>query len=385
MASPYLSAVPESAHSAKGFVNEKKYEVGNYQYPDDLIGLTSIGNPTETASMYGGNYVIFYINVNNESKMVENPDDPNSIVEIDPSERVKQGLRGREYSQKAVVAAQAAEAGGITGIVTGATSSAGGGVKGAALGALAGAVGAASVAANTKNSTFSRPQKRLKNVIALHVPNQLSIRYGAGWSEEETFGLQAILQGGEVAAKALQEAGKALGNKNGESSAGTALANGAKGISSIVANIALTKGPNAGAMSALTGLAPNPMKEQVFKGIDFRTFTMEYQFAPRSRDESDNVNRIIKAFKYHMHPEYKDTNNFLFLYPSEFDIEYYHNGEENMNIHRHTSCVLTEFNVNYTPNGNFSTFSEGRPTQINVSMTFKELTILTKELIADGL
>ena len=384
MASPYLSAVPESAYSAKSFVNEKKYEVGNYQYPSDLIGLTTVGSPTETAPMYGGNYVIFYINVNNESRMVENPDNPDSIVEIDPSERVKQGLRGREYSQEAVIAAQAAEAGGITGIITGAAGGSGGGLKGAALGALAGAAGGTAIAANTKNSTFSRPQKRLKTVIALHVPNQLSIRYGAGWSEEETFALQGILQGGETAWRALQEAGKALGNKD-VSRAGTAIANGAKGISSIVANVALTKGPNAGAMSALTGLAPNPMKEQVFKGIDFRTFSMEYQFAPRSKEESENVNRIIKAFKYHMHPEYKDTNNFLFLYPSEFDIEYYHNGEENMNIHRHTSCVLTELNVNYTPNGNFSTFSEGRPTQINVSMTFKELTILTKELIADGL
>jgi hypothetical protein len=86
-----------------------------------------------------------------------------------------------------------------------------------------------------------------------------------------------------------------------------------------------------------------------------------------------------------MHPEYKDANNFLFLYPSEFDIEYFHAGKENLNIHRHTSCVLTEMNVNYTPNGNFSTFIEGRPSQINVSLTFKELTVLTKELIAQGL
>jgi hypothetical protein len=56
-----------------------------------------------------------------------------------------------------------------------------------------------------------------------------------------------------------------------------------------------------------------------------------------------------------------------------------------LNLHRHTSCVLTELNVNYTPNGTFSTFKDGRPTQINVSMTFRELTILTKELISEGL
>jgi len=385
MASRPLSAVPESRYTGKQFKlgTEAKYQVGNYQYPSDLLGAQSSAGGAQTQPMYGGNYLIMYINVNNDSKMKENPEIGVSFVDVDASERVKKQLAGRNYSQEAVVATQAAESGGVTALVTGARS-AGSGFKGAALGALAGAVGAASVAANTQNSTFSRPQKRLKSVIALHVPNQLSIRYGAGWSEEETFGMQALLQGGEAAGRALEAAGKALGNQNVKG-AGDAVIEGAKGISSIVANIALTRGPNAGAMSAMTGLAPNPMKEQVFKGMDFRTFTMEYQFSPRSIAESDNVNKIIKALKYHMHPEYKDANNFLFLYPSEFDIEYYHQGQENLNLHRHTSCVLTELNVNYTPNGTFSTFKDGRPTQINVSMTFKELTILTKELISEGL
>lgn len=381
MATTNLSAVPASRYETKRFVNEQKYEIGNYQYPSDLMGLTTIGEASTTQPLYGGNYVLFYINVNNESKMVENPDTPDSLVDVDTSERVKKQLAGREYSQEAVAAANAVEAGGVVGAVTG---TGGGNLKGMALGASLALAGTASVAANTKNSTFSRPQKRLKSVIALHVPNQLSIRYGAGWSEDETFALQALIQGGEAAGRALVEAGKALTDKNVEGAKG-AIVNGAKGISSIVANMALSKGPNAGALSAMTGLAPNPMKEQVFKGVDFRTFTMEYQFAPRSLEESENVSKIIKAFKYHMHPEYKDANNFLFLYPSEFDIEYYHKGEENLHIHRHTSCVLTELNVNYTPNGNFSTFVGGRPTQINVTMTFKELTVLTKELIAEGL
>lgn len=381
MATTNLSAVPASRYETKRFVNEQKYEIGNYQYPSDLMGLTTIGEASTTQPLYGGNYVLFYINVNNESKMVENPDTPDSLVDVDTSERVKKQLAGREYSQEAVAAANAVEAGGVVGAVTG---TGGGSLKGMALGASLALAGTASVAANTKNSTFSRPQKRLKSVIALHVPNQLSIRYGAGWSEDETFALQALIQGGEAAGRALVEAGKALTDKNVEGAKG-AIVNGAKGISSIVANMALSKGPNAGALSAMTGLAPNPMKEQVFKGVDFRTFTMEYQFAPRSLEESENVSKIIKAFKYHMHPEYKDANNFLFLYPSEFDIEYYHKGEENLHIHRHTSCVLTELNVNYTPNGNFSTFVGGRPTQINVTMTFKELTVLTKELIAEGL
>jgi hypothetical protein len=369
-------AVPTSTYAAKQYNTQGKYIVDGYQYPNDLMGLTS-SNGGAVQATYGGNYVIFYINVNNESRMVSNPTTPDILVDTDASDRVKKNLNAKEYDEKAVIAARTAAGVGIGGLIGGDLDTA---VTGGALGAL----GAVGIAANTKNSTFSRPQKRLKTTIALHVPNQLSIRYGAGWSDEETFALQALIDGGEAAGRALVDAGKALGNKDTEG-AKSAITGGGKNLSSIVANVALSKGPNAGAMSALTGLAPNPMKEQIFKGVDFRTFTMEYQFAPRSIDESNNINNIITAFKYHMHPEYKDTNNFLFLYPSEFDIEYYHGGEENLNIHRHTSCVLTELNVNYTPNGNFSTFQGGRPTQINVTMTFKELTILTKELISQGL
>jgi len=86
-----------------------------------------------------------------------------------------------------------------------------------------------------------------------------------------------------------------------------------------------------------------------------------------------------------MHPEFKDTNNFIYVYPSEFDVFYYQGTKENMNLHRHTSCVLQEMNVNYTPNGSFTTFANGMPTQINVTLSFKELALLSKEKIKDGL
>lgn len=355
------TAIPTNNFKPRSY-DRNVYQVDSLSYPNDLMGNTA---------QYGSNYVIFYININNESKMMENAD--NLVANGDLDDATKKKLRGREID--AVKAGKAAAAGGIiAGAVAGATTgSIGDAIKGAIAGGAPGALGTAAVAANINGPEFSRSKKRLKAAIALYVPNQLSIRYGAGWSDEETFGFNAFLKGGEALTRALNE-GKI-----------DAITDPKTGVSAIVGSLALQRGPSAAALSQLTGLAPNPMKEQIFKGVDFRTFTMEYQFAPRSQEEARNVLNIINTFKYHMHPEYKDANNFLFLYPSEFDVIYYHNGNENLNIHRHTSCVLTELNVNYTPNGNFSTFKDGIPTQINVSMSFKELTILTKELIAQGL
>jgi hypothetical protein len=41
--------------------------------------------------------------------------------------------------------------------------------------------------------------------------------------------------------------------------------------------------------------------------------------------------------------------------------------------------------VNYSPQGQFTTFENGMPTQINITMSFKELALLTKEKIQDYL
>jgi hypothetical protein len=149
-------------------------------------------------------------------------------------------------------------------------------------------------------------------------------------------------------------------------------------------SLALSKGPEGAALSSASGLAANPKKENLFKSVDFRTFTFDYSFFPKNPTEAEYIRNIIKQFKIHMHPEYKDSNGFLLVYPSEFDIFYYNNGKENLNLHRHTSCVLTEMNINYTPNSMFNSFANGMPTQINVTMTFKELSMLTKKEIEDG-
>ena len=361
---PAANAIPRNNYQPKSFDSaQSKYTVEDYQYPENLMG---------SIKEYGSNYVMFYINVNEASKMLQNANAEELTVDIDTDERVMKQLSGKEYTKESVEIVQTitGSAAGLVGLLSGGSAAA----KTALVGGGVSLVSTKAIATNA--SGFSRAQKRLKTAIALHVPNQLSIRYGANWGDEETFGIQAAATGIEIA-KALAESSESIGNKAKAF---------AKGTSGIVANLALTLGPNAGAISAMTGLAPNPMKEQIFKNVDFRTFSISYNFAPKNVKESQSVLNIIAAFKYHMHPEYKkDTNNFLFLYPSEFDIVYYHNGTENMNIHRHTSCVLTELNVDYAPNGNFTTFTGGMPTQINITLQFKELTVLTKELIAQGL
>ena len=378
------TAVPGSGYSGKNFdITGSKYDVANHSYPSDLMGKLE---------SYGNNYVIFYINVNDAAKMLENSSSASAqTVDINASERDKSVLSSQNISGFAAAGGAAISTVGpgvLAGAVAGASKGSAGaskgsgvlsGIKGAltgavaAGGALAGvAVGATAVLGIEQGAKFQRSQKRLKTAIALNVPNQLSIRYSSNYGDEETSTFQIGIEIANAGSRALDSKGSSLipGSTASAIAAATALK---------------VAGAGGAALSSITGLAPNPMKEQIFKGVDFRTFSMEYMFAPRNEAEAQNVLGIIKAFKYHMLPEYKKGSNFLFLYPSEFDIVYFNGGKENLNVHRHTSCVLTEINVNYTPQGMFNTFRNGMPTQIGINMTFKELAIVTKESVERGM
>ena len=366
----YPNSTPQTGKSMKAF--QPNYTASSLSSQYDLQGMSYPEN-LMTSQEYGNNRVVFYINVSVDSRVLKSGGDNAQIVEgVQRNERG--ALVGQNITSRQAVAAGAvggAAGGALIGMLGG--SAGGGGLAGAAIGT----VGAGAIAYTANNNevppedeedvTFTRPQKRLKTAIALYIPNQLSARYSASWGEEDTAAFSALSKGAE-------EIGRAL-DKDGSIKRTGGL------VGSVLTAAALGAAPFGKEMGIATGLAANPKKEQAFKNVDFRTFSFDYQFAPKSATEAENVLNIIRSFKYHMHPEFKDTTGFLYIYPSEFDIVYYKGTQENLNIHRHTSCVLTEMNVNYTPNGIFSTFANGMPTQINITLTFKELMLLSKELI----
>jgi hypothetical protein len=329
---------------------------------------------------YGGNYVIFYINVAEDSKLIKSGEKTIPVADVPRRDRgstiaLNEKIFDDPRSGKAKATFTGLNAAGQ--VVEGAI---GGGLLAGKFGAIGGATLNAAPAAigigaaATQAASITRAQKRLQTAIALHIPNQLNIRYSTTWGDEDVFAYQAAAAGAEAILKSL----KADNLKDGVKSV-------AKDAAPVIGAMGLKSDKQGAAASAAFGLAGNPKKEQIFKNVDFRSFQFDYQFFPRNTDEAKAVLEIINTFKYHMHPEFKDPGEFLYIYPSEFDIAYYNNGKENDKIHRHTSCVLTEMNINYTPNGQFNTFDNGMPTQINITLSFRELSLLTKDKIKDGL
>ena len=137
------------------------------------------------------------------------------------------------------------------------------------------------------------------------------------------------------------------------------------------------------------GQADNPFLEVFFNSMNMRSFTYNFNLAPRNEEETMEIQRIIQLFRFHMAPEMQETNGRYLTLPSEFDIHYMMvtkdgEGRENDYFNRIATCVLTDVATNYTPGEKLRTFEDGAPTQITLSLTFKETEMLTKEKINEG-
>ena len=352
------------------------YSVGHLSYPEDLLNVPD----------YGGNYVMFFINERSESKINQKND--YVLQDVDPA--VGRAVNGAGFSNIAVLGSSFLTGAGAGGLIGGLISGGGGGVtKGAA--ALGGVSAATSGSLGTLDGLnlkalgkdFTKPMKRMKHAIALHMPNNFAIRSGAQYEEAETFMAQAFMQSVDVIADGATNLAKGIAEGGSpKTQVANLVGELAKGGAGVATSAALQNVPGADAVQAMAGVAPNPKKEQIFKNMDFRTFQYDYQFFPRSAEESNNIRNIINTFRFHMHPDFKDDEGFLYLYPGEFEIYYYIGDQENPFVHKHTSAVLKEVNVNYTPQGQFTSFDNGAPTQINMTLSFQELSILTKRHLA---
>ena len=348
-----------------------QFSVEQSIYPADLMGPTS---------PYGNNMVVFYISVQNDSKLVK---DGNVNIVNGPTlqrEGTRSNLEDSKLSPdnaRLVIKGEVAIGGAAAGAAAGEIAqSFAGSVWSGLKGKIASKVGTGfGVGAAIASGLEKRETKTIQQAIGLYIPNNLAAAYSMGWDTQNTLAGTAAVD----AMEAFEKSTKGFWG-TGKDTASV----GASALTSAV----LSKTGAASRLSATTG---NPKKEQIFQGVDFRNFTFDYKFYPRSASEAEKVKKIVHLFKLHMHPEFSPTDgNYLFLYPSEFDIRYYHRASadsewvENLNIHRHTSCVLANMNVGYGDTGAFSSFHDGHPTQISMSLQFKEIAILTKENIQNG-
>lgn len=339
-------------------VDKNKFNVNITQYPSDLQTAENLKH-----------YVLFNINVRGKSKFNEDKrlfevkKNPNS-ANLSVDQLASPALRTATYAAAGTAAGVA-----VTSLVSGAAKAAGKtGSTATVVSKVAGVAGGVAIGASMAASDILKKDTtyRISDAIALYVDGPPTVKYSMNYANKELGTLLGVLSGSVFDSK---------DNTNGETGAalGASLAKlpGAFGAADV-----------GSAMGISSGTALNPFKETVFESVDFRSFAFKYKFFPKNKIESDAVYNIINTFKFHMHPELS-SGKLFFIYPSEFNITYYYGDAENGYFHKFATCVLENMDVSYGGE-QFSSFRDGSPTEINMSLTFRELEIITKNMVQEG-
>ena len=232
---------------------------------------------------------------------------------------------------------------------------------------------------------FLEPDGSQKSLIDIYlpIPQDINSANTAGWSDRDFSAVYAALfrvskgmgEAGagdntvdgvrqEVAA-ALQQSG--LMGKEGldliTTKVGSAAANALTG-----ANIGLDD-----ILSRQAGVIVNPNKELLFNSVSLREFGFSFVFTARSQDEANEIKKIIHAFKKYSAPKTGSVGFFL-ASPDVFQISYLHGGNQpHPFLNRFKVAALKSVNVNYTGSSTYSTYTDGTPTHIIMSLSFSEI------------
>jgi hypothetical protein len=132
----------------------------------------------------------------------------------------------------------------------------------------------------------------------------------------------------------------------------------------------------AGAAESQLGIAPNPAMSMLFKGVEFRSFSFKWTFAPKNEQESNILKDLIRFIKAKHLPTFTGTgtagSSYLFNYPSickpSFSL-----GQDYMTDFKY--CVIKSVNVGYSPQGDAPSFyaKTKAPVFITLSIDLQEM------------
>lgn len=216
-----------------------------------------------------------------------------------------------------------------------------------------------------------RPQRTPIGTVILPIPGGISDRNQVNWGGGNLPVLEAmavnIMNTGVT--QGFGKAGDQTGNtieamSNDSSSVGSALA------SRFAAATATTS--SAEILSRTRGAIENPNMELLFQAPSLRPFSFQFKLTPRSNTEAARIVKIIRFFKQGMAPR-RTQNQFFLRAPHTFKLTYKHINVEHKFLNYFKECALVSFSVNYTPEGQYATYTDGSMVSYEISMEFYEL------------
>ena len=219
-----------------------------------------------------------------------------------------------------------------------------------------------------------RQEGNIIGQVLLPIPGGISDSNNVQWGSGELDPLQMAAAQAGIAA--LQENFESGISKFGES------------ISNVLKDPEVKKGFQAQIVGAATGInqqalqrgegmVMNPNMELLFGGPTMRSFGFTFKLSPRSKKEAETVIKIMRFFKQGM-AVIRTQSQYFLKAPHTFKLEYIKkttrdSQEVHPYLNRFKECALSNCTVQYTPDGNYNTYSDGVMTSYSMQLGFSEL------------
>ena len=258
--------------------------------------------------------------------------------------------------------------------------------------------------------------EKLDDDILMYMPQDVSTSMSTSWGGKEITNTAAIALRA-YANLTAGDAGAAI------QAVGSGVPGFTKGLPSSVAAGLVNMGLNAtGAQTNLgmndilggtAGVITNPNTEMLFGGPSIRNIGFKFKMAARSEREAKNMLTICRRFQYHASAtfggdspiisglikglsnfgnatkEKKDktkisrkeidsfaaTNNFISV-PDLCLFKYMTGNNVNTYLNQYKACALTNVDVNFTPDGSYSTLVGGYPSAVELTVGLVETKII---------
>ena len=238
------------------------------------------------------------------------------------------------------------------------------------------------------DESIYEPAGGLPGLIVVNMPQDINTQFGAQWGGKQ-FGFiskQIAKAGGDLSQGNIGGTFEALGklvkgvNDSGDAvkaAAAAAIVTGLNKIPGVGGNLTMNDLVQGSASKIL-----NPNVELMYEGPTLRTLSMNMKLFARTSSEADKIKNIGRAFRKAAVPSSK--NNRFIRVPPLVQVRFMKGSEDNPNLPKYRRFAITAVQVNFTPDGQYTPYYDGKLPAIDIALELQETKIIFAEDVDKG-
>jgi hypothetical protein len=240
----------------------------------------------------------------------------------------------------------------------------------------------------SRATTAAKTRTVPKTIVSLYMPQALQFRDTAQYENFDLGATGGLIEGGLQrgigAAKSISGGISSFINSMKPNDANVSdLAK--LGAIQLAAAKPLLKTERLGAARSVLGATLNPNTRVFFKQVGIRDFSFTFKMIGRSKQEVDQINKIVRFFRTELYPESIDISDVSvgYKFPHKFNISFLYDGRVMEQAPKLKPCFLRDVSTTYNASG-MSMHSDGQFLEVDLTLSFQENRALSKQDIKEG-